>query len=257
MLDPLGIISEESQSFVVIEYKRDKNSSVIDQGFSYLALLVNNKADFILQYNECMNKSLRKNDVDWEQSKVVFMSSQFNTYQRKAIEFKDLPIELWEVKKYENDLVLLSQIKPAETSESIKTVTRDQTIQAVTREVKAFSVDDHFKDGWEDSRLIYDELSERILAIDSRLEINSRKQYIAFSIGSRNMVSAHIYKAKVRLILVRSEPKDFKDPDKRVEYVKDSYKYYNQHLSAFNLQSADDIDYAIFLAKQVHTRYFK
>ena len=37
----------EAKSFVIIEYKRDKNFSVIDQGYAYLSLMLNNKADFI------------------------------------------------------------------------------------------------------------------------------------------------------------------------------------------------------------------
>ena len=34
-----------SNSFVVIEYKKDKNFSIIDQGYAYLSLMLNNKAD--------------------------------------------------------------------------------------------------------------------------------------------------------------------------------------------------------------------
>lgn len=30
---------KETQSFVIIEYKRDKSSSVIDQGYAYLAII--------------------------------------------------------------------------------------------------------------------------------------------------------------------------------------------------------------------------
>ena len=108
-------------SFVIIEYKKDRNVTAIDQGYAYLALLLNNKADFILLYNENMNKSLRKNDIDWSQSRIIFVSPNFTNYQRKAIEFKDLPIELWEIKKYTNDLVSLNQIQSPEKSGSILT----------------------------------------------------------------------------------------------------------------------------------------
>jgi hypothetical protein len=86
---------KESNSFVIIEYKKGVNFSVIDQGYAYLALLLNNKADFILEYNEHMDKNLRRNDVDWSQSKVIFIAPQFTTYQLKSIEFKDLAFELW------------------------------------------------------------------------------------------------------------------------------------------------------------------
>ncbi|MFH1126392.1 MAG: hypothetical protein V1703_04650, partial [Candidatus Altiarchaeota archaeon] len=40
----------ENNSFVIIEYKRDKNISVIDQGYAYLGLMLNNKAEFILEF---------------------------------------------------------------------------------------------------------------------------------------------------------------------------------------------------------------
>ena len=102
-------LDKESNSFIIIEYKQDRNFTVIDQGYAYLALLLNNKADFILLYQN-RNKSLRKNDIDWSQSRIIFVSPNFTNYQRKAIEFKDLPIELWEIKKYANTISFL--IKP-------------------------------------------------------------------------------------------------------------------------------------------------
>ena len=56
---------EESKAFVIIEYKRDKSISVIDQGYAYLALMLNYKAEFILLYQERTGKALTKKDIDW------------------------------------------------------------------------------------------------------------------------------------------------------------------------------------------------
>ena len=119
-IDSLGF-DNDSKSFIIIEYKKDKNFSVIDQGYVYLSLLLNNKAEFILKYNETRKKEhfLKKDNVDWSQSRVIFIAPQFTAYQRKAIEFKDLPIELWEVKKYSNNTILFNQIQAPEKSESI------------------------------------------------------------------------------------------------------------------------------------------
>ena len=75
----------ESRSFVIIEYKRNKNFSVIDQGYAYLSLMLNNKADFILEYNECCKETLKRNDVDWSQSKIIFISQSFTSYQKEAV----------------------------------------------------------------------------------------------------------------------------------------------------------------------------
>jgi len=60
----------KSKSFVVIEYKKDRNFSVIDQGYAYLSLLLNNKADFVFEYNENKKKSLKRDDIDWTQQEL-------------------------------------------------------------------------------------------------------------------------------------------------------------------------------------------
>jgi hypothetical protein len=78
----------ENKSFVIIEYKIDQSFSVVDQGYAYLALLLNNKAEFILEYNENKNQSLKRDDIDWSQSKVIFVSPQFTKYQKQAINFR-------------------------------------------------------------------------------------------------------------------------------------------------------------------------
>jgi hypothetical protein len=110
---------KDSASFVIIEYKRDKNFSVIDQGYAYLSLMLNNKADFILEYNENNKDTLKRDDIDWSQSRVLFISPSFTTYQKEAINFKDLPIELWEIKRYNNKTVNYNQIQTSGAQESV------------------------------------------------------------------------------------------------------------------------------------------
>lgn len=44
--------NKETKSFIIIEDKNVKNKSLIDQGLTYLKLLKERKADFILKYNE-------------------------------------------------------------------------------------------------------------------------------------------------------------------------------------------------------------
>lgn len=47
----------QASAFIIIEYKRDKNISVVDQGFTYLSMMLENKADFIVEYviTRCMD----------------------------------------------------------------------------------------------------------------------------------------------------------------------------------------------------------
>ena len=81
---------KSNNSFVVIEYKKGHSYSVIDQGYSYLSTLLNNKSDFVLEYNETLGKTMKRDDVDWTQSKVIFVSPSFSIYQKTSVNFKNL-----------------------------------------------------------------------------------------------------------------------------------------------------------------------
>ena len=144
-IDTLGY-DKENKSFVIIEYKKDRNFSVIDQGYTYMSLMLNNKSDFILEYNENCGGVLKRDDIDWTQSKVIFVSPHFTEYQKHSINFKDVPFELWEVKKYENNTIGLVQ-HTTTSDESISTISDDKpnVVNQVSREVKVYTEDYHFK----------------------------------------------------------------------------------------------------------------
>ena len=44
--------NKNGNTFIIIEYKNDKNFSVVDQGYSYISTLLNHKADFVLKFNQ-------------------------------------------------------------------------------------------------------------------------------------------------------------------------------------------------------------
>ena len=136
----------DTRSFVIIEYKKDEKFSVIDQGYAYLSMMLNNKSDFILEYNEKFNENLKRMDVDWSQSKVYFVSPLYTIYQIEAVNFKGLPIELYEIKKYTNKTIIYNKIKPSLTTESIANVTeKNSKIIEVNKEVSVYEEDEMLK----------------------------------------------------------------------------------------------------------------
>ncbi len=180
-VDTLGF-DKESRSFVIIEYKKDRNFTVIDQGYAYLALLLNNKADFILKYNENNKTFLRKDNIDWSQSRVIFISPIFTTYQRRAIEFKDLPFELWEIKQYSNNLILLNQLTSPQETESITTLNnKSEIVKKINQEIIVYSEEKHLQIASEKIKSLYLELKDLILEIDSNIKINPQKKYLGFT----------------------------------------------------------------------------
>jgi predicted transport protein len=196
-IDTLGF-DQQSKSFVIIEYKKSKSYSVIDQGYSYLSLLLNNKADFILEYLERTNKSLKKDDVDWSQSRVIFVSPQFTTYQKQSIEFKDLPFELWEIKKYSNDTIILNQHKST-SQESVKTISsKDDRAEQVSKEIVVYTEEDHYQRGNPAVQELATTLKDRIMELDN-LDITPVKQYIGFKLNKRIVTDFEVQKNKLKL----------------------------------------------------------
>ena len=242
--------NEEAKSFVIIEYKRDRSFSVIDQGYAYLGLMLNNKADFILEYNEKMSSNLKRDDIDWSQSRVIFIANSFTTYQEKALNFKDLPIELWEVKKYDNLTILYNQLKSADSSESIKTVSKNKTVESVSREVKKYSIEDHLKSEWKESRELFDILREKILALGDNIEEKPNRNYTSYKIGYYLLVGVHPCRSKLDLHMPKDKD-DLKDPDNKVIKIPWEKRGWGK-TCYYMLTKPEEIDYAMFLIKQVY-----
>jgi predicted transport protein len=243
-------------AFVIIEYKRDKSFSVVDQGYAYLALLLNNKAEFILLYNEhTKGNLLTKSSVDWTQSRVIFIAQNFTIHQQQAINFRDMPIELWQVKLYDNQTVLYSQLKASDKTESIKTVTRDSTVQAVSSEIKVYNVNDHFAGQKEEMFSLYEVLKSRIMDIDVNIHENSRAGYIGFSLkenGTDTFVYVHVRNNLLKLHIPRIRPDEVKDPSSgSLTYLKNSFEHKNTPTSVFDVKNEEDVDFATSILRQV------
>lgn len=244
---------EETQSFVIIEYKRDSSFSVVDQGFAYLSLMLNNKAEFILAYNEKMKNSLKKDDVDWSQSRVIFVASSFTIHQKNAINFKDLPIELWEAKKYENE-IFFNQIKAENPQESIKTISKDKRAEDVKREIKTYNYEDYFKEGWEESMRLTDALTERL---STKYSVNFKftQNYISVQPEeNKNLVTIKPMKSKIQVFLNRIKANELNDPQKKAKDIPNSFKYYHKNVCIYEIEKDEDIEYAMFLIDQVYKK---
>lgn len=238
---------KDAGTFVIIEYKRDKNFSVIDQGYAYLSLMLNNKADFILEYNENSKETLKRNDVDWSQSRVIFISPLFTTYQKEAINFKDLPIELWEIRRYNNQTVNYNQIKTSGAQESVKTISRqDEAIEKVTKEIKVYTEDEHLEKGTEETKELYETFKSAILNLDE-LEVKPKKKYIAFVSGS-NVVDIHIQKNALKMWL-NLQQGDLDDP-KEIARDVSSVGHWGNGDYEIVMRTDEEIEYILSLIKQ-------
>lgn len=238
---------KEANAFVIIEYKRDKNFSVIDQGYAYLSLMLNNKADFILEFNENLDKTLKRTDVDWSQSRVLFVSPSFTNYQREAINFKDLPIELWEIKRFENKTVSFEQIQKAGAQESIKTISKtDNTIDNVAKEIKVYTEQEHLDNASEEIRELYEKLKNGILNLDN-LEVKPKKKYVAY-VSGRNVIDIHPQRKALKM-WINMNKGELDDPKGLTRDVSTTGHWGNGEYE-LQINSDDNLEYILSLVKQ-------
>jgi predicted transport protein len=240
---------EENNSFVIVEYKKGNSYSVIDQGYTYLQLLLNNKSDFLLVLSQHFNKVLRMEDVDWSQSRIIFVSPSYNSYQKDSVNFKDLPFELWEIKRYSNDTVVLNQHR-SNSKESIETLnpnTSNSTISQVSREVKVYSEDKHLGHGSNEINEIYLMIKERVLDLGSDVEIVPRKEYIGFKRGS-NFVDIEFQKKQLK-IFINMKFGSIPDP---MNISRDVSKigHYGNGDYEIKVNGDTDLDYLMVMIKQ-------
>jgi len=219
-----------------------------------LGLVVNNKAEFILQYNEHCEDNLKKEDVDWSQSRVIFVSPQFSKYQQKAMHFKDLAFELWEIKKYENKIISLNQLKSPETSESIDKVSQKSKIaQKVTKEVKVYTEEDHFKMGSEKTTELYQELKTTVLNLGNDIEIKPRKLYIGFKRGT-NFMDVEMQKSKLK-VFINLKSGELNDPQNKArDLTKPKIGHWGNGDYEVILSNSEEIPYLLTLVKQGYER---
>lgn len=193
---------EQSKAFIIIEYKRDKNVSVVDQGFTYLNLMLENKAEFIIEYNERLGKKLKRDDVDWSQTRVVFVSTFFTDNQIQATNFKDIAIELWEVKRYDHDIISINPIKKSKSAESIKPlVEKNAALKKITNEIKVYTEDGHLAGASEENVELYERFKSAILNLTDGIEIEPKKLYIAFKKDGSNICDIEVKKNTLKIFI--------------------------------------------------------
>ena len=148
---------EESKSFRIIEYKNVKNHSLVDQGYTYLKLMLERKADFVLQYNIKTNSSLTTQNIDWSQSRIIFVSPIYTAYQLNATDFKNIPVDLVKVTRYEDDIIEIDFIKKT-SNVKVQDIQMESIQNDVNKEIIVYTEEDHLSKVSDDIKRVYEEL---------------------------------------------------------------------------------------------------
>ena len=248
--------NEEDKSFVIIEYKKGNSYSVMDQGFTYLAKMLNNKSDFVLEYNESTNSNLKRDDVDWASSRIIFISPSFNSFQTDSTNFKDAPFELWEIKQFDRNIISLNQVL-SNSKESIKSIKTIKKIESnVLDEIKVYDEESLLDKTSDTVKEVYYSLKEKVSYWEDVI-FRPAKSYITINKGKKILMYLNIRKSHINIHIMRrvnfhGDVKDMPvvfeldDPKKLFEFQSDL----RRERYSFDLKDDNNIDYLISLIKQ-------
>ena len=190
----------ETNSFVIIEYKRWSSYSVIDQAMAYLSLMLNNKAEFVQELCRKRKKFIDTKDIEWSARRIIIIADSFNRYQKDCINFKNLPVELWELKNFGKNIITFNHLKSISQLESIHIDNEQKKISDI-KPILTYNEEYHLS--WKPDIIteLYKDIENFILDLDSNFDIEYKKFYIAFRINRKTFFDIEPYQNFLRLYI--------------------------------------------------------
>jgi predicted transport protein len=198
-IDTLGL--DQDGSPVIIEYKKSGNDNIINQGLFYLDWLVDHKGDFALAAQKVLGKDI---EIDWSRPRLILIAEFFSEYDKFAANRIGANMELWTFRRYGEDLLYLDPIYVAEAPrEKTKKFEKQQEKEKEeTSETPMYTLEGHLRGKSKTIRSLYEELRERIFALDSEGAIieKANKLYVVYKHG-KNFCEIWIQNAQLKLWL--------------------------------------------------------
>ena len=211
-IDTLGI--DKNGSPCIIEYKKNQNDNVINQGLSYLRWVLDHKADFEKLVEKHFagisdsptvtwdGKVVGKIKIDWDSPRVICVAENYNRFDLDTADILPINIELLRYRIYEEDILYVepekSQKVRISTSSIVKKSKNDR--EKTERLQKTYSVDDHLKNTTEKIKTLYSKLREKIISIDEKIKEEPKKLYIAYKLAT-NFVDVEVRSKDIKIFL--------------------------------------------------------
>lgn len=192
---------EENAAFVIIEYKKVRNTSLVDQGYAYLHTVLDRKAELVLLYNKVRNDRKQVSDFSWDMTRIYFVSPYFSKFQLAATGFANMPFKLFEIQQYDGGLIEIIELDN-KTETEFESSTQDKVIESVNREVKVWTFDDYCNKANPSDEVLelYSHLVDSVSDI-AAFSIDYKKVYIAFKAKHTNVFDCAFTKKKLKIWL--------------------------------------------------------
>ncbi len=172
------------------------------------------------------------------------MAENYSKFDIDTAEVVPLRIELMKYRYYEDGIFALEPVNVPETAANNQ-VTAPVTIGAAKAPMDTGnSLDSLLAKATDDTKALFAELRERIVAIDDSVTENPTGSYVGYRMGN-NFAEVHIGKSQLKIHL---RPIDFVDPKGLVEKIPDGYNWTMDR--RVYLKSASELEYVVGLIEQ-------
>jgi len=194
-MDTLGI--DKNGAPVIIEYKRNQNDNVINQGLSYLRWLLDHKADFEIL---CRNKNIDI-EIDWTSPRVICVAESYNKFDLDTVEILPIKIELLRYRIYKDNILLVE----SETQKTIKISTskifeKSKKEKDTPKLQKDYTLETHLHVASNQVKELFMQLKEMITSLDEAIIEEAKAKYIAYKLTT-NFVDIFIQKNAIKAFL--------------------------------------------------------
>lgn len=193
----------DRHAIAIIEYKKARHESVVDQGVAYALKALQNKPALILALLDKFGDKIERNSINWDELRIIFVSTAYNAYQKNITGFGGLRMELWQVTPYEGGLYDFDRLQEEqEEREPITQLLKTEEARAVASEVKEYSLKDHIPSNWVETEQLYKDFKERLLNEFPESTERFQKFYIAFDKpNGKSFVEMHPQKQGIKVWL--------------------------------------------------------
>lgn len=195
-IDTLGI--DKNGSPCIIEYKKNQNDNVINQGLSYLRWLLDHKADFEIL---CQNKKVDI-EIDWDSPRVICIAESYNKFDLDTADILPINVELLRYRIYDENILYVEPENYQKVRISTLGIVRKakQGKEKTERLQKNYFINDHLEGFNKQVVDLFQALREKILSLDENIIEEAKAKYIAYK-TSTNFTDVHLQQSGVKIYL--------------------------------------------------------
>lgn len=195
-IDTLGM--DKNGSPCIIEYKKNQNDNVINQGLSYLKWLLDHKEKFEIL---CQNNKLEI-EIDWDSPRVICIAESYNKFDVDTADILPINIELLRYRIYDENILYLEPENYQKVKISTSGIVKKGKIQKEknTQLQKIYSIEDHLAGINKETVDLFQDLREHILSLDQNIEEEAKAKYIAYK-TSTNFVDIVVMQYGLKIFL--------------------------------------------------------